>query len=95
MSEFIIDLFTNPRINRKNAQLIITSHDINLMNEDKLRRDQVWITSKNEKGESELYSLADFEGVRENTPFAKWYMANKFGGLPNIRHIEDLFGDEA
>ena len=75
--------------------MIITSHDINLMNEDKLRRDQVWITSKNEKGESELYSLADFEGVRENTPFAKWYMANKFGGLPNIRHIEDLFGDEA
>ena len=95
LSEFIIDLFTSPRSNRKNAQLIITSHEINLMNEDRLRRDQVWSTSKNEKGESELYSLADFEGVRENTPFAKWYMANKFGGLPNIRHIEDLFGDEA
>lgn len=93
LSEFILELFNNPRINKKNAQLITTTHDINLMNEDRLRRDQVWFTSKADDGASELYSLSDFDGVREDTPFAKWYLANKFGAVPNIDSIEDLFDE--
>lgn len=93
LSELILDLFNNPHINKKNAQLITTTHDINLMNEDKLRRDQVWFTSKADDGASELYSLSDFEGVREDTPFARWYLANKFGAIPNIKSIENLFDE--
>ena len=93
LSDFILQLFTNPRINKKNAQLIFTTHDINLLNEDKVRRDQVWFTSKNNYGESELYSLADFNGVREDTPFAKWYLANKFGAVPEIGSFEEYFNE--
>lgn len=93
LSDFILQLFTNPRINKKNAQLIFTTHDINLLNEDKIRRDQVWFTSKNKFGESELYSLSDFNGVREDTPFAKWYLANKFGAVPEISTLEDIFNE--
>lgn len=94
ISSFILDLYRNERINKKNAQLILTTHDINLLNEDCLRRDQVWFTEKSDKGISELYSLSDFEGVREDTAFAKWYMANKFGAIPTIRLLEKLFTDE-
>ena len=93
LSDFILQLFTNPRINKKNAQLIFTTHDINLLDEDKIRRDQVWFTSKNQYGESEIYSLADFNGVREDTPFAKWYIANKFGAVPEISNFEDFFNE--
>lgn len=93
LSDFILQLFTNPRINKKNAQLIFTTHDINLLNEDKIRRDQVWFTSKNSYGESELYSLSDFNGVREDTPFAKWYLANKFGAVPEIASFEEYFNE--
>lgn len=94
ISSFILDIYRNKRINKKNAQLILTTHDINLLNEDFLRKDQVWFTGKSDKGVSELYSLSDFEGVREDTAFAKWYMANKFGAVPTIKSLEKLFADE-
>lgn len=94
ISSFILDIYRNKRINKKNAQLILTTHDINLLNEDCLRKDQVWFTEKSDKGVSELYSLSDFEGVREDTAFAKWYMANKFGAVPTIKSLEKLFADE-
>ena len=91
ISSFILDIFRDKEINKKNAQLILTTHDINLLNEDKLRRDQIWFTEKSERGTSDLYSLSDFSGVREDTPFAKWYMANKFGAVPSIKPLQKLF----
>ncbi len=93
LTSFLVDLYRNRRINKNNAQLIITTHDINLLDERCIRRDQVWFTEKSEDGSSELFSLSDFEGVREDTPFARWYMANKFGGVPRIDSLEKLFTD--
>ena len=43
---------------------------------------------------SELYSIKDFDGVREGIPFDKWYYNGKFGGEPKIKEIEFIFGDE-
>ena len=93
ISDFIIKMFTSERINPKNAQLVIVTHDVTLMNEEQIRRDQVWFTQKNDQGISELFALSDFEGVRENTPFAKWYLASKFGAVPTIESIETLFNE--
>lgn len=93
ISDFIIKMFTSEKINPKNAQLVIVTHDVTLMNEERIRRDQVWFAQKNDNGASELFSLSDFEGVRENTPFAKWYLASKFGAVPTIDRIEKLFNE--
>jgi hypothetical protein len=48
------------------------------------RSDQIWFTQKNEFGETELFSAQDFEGVREEMPFEKWYLAGKFGAIPTL-----------
>jgi hypothetical protein len=37
--------------------------------------------------------MQDFDKVREDTPFEKWYLAGKFGGLPDIKELEFIFGD--
>ena len=87
----LIGLFKNKKVNRNNAQLILTTHNVNLMDEKELRRDQVWFIQKNNSGKSELFSLADFTDVDENTPFANWYMANRFGATPNIDGLEKVF----
>jgi hypothetical protein len=71
ITQLIVDIFRNQRINRYNAQLIFTTHDVNLLDQNTIRKDQVWFTSKDEQGVSELFSLSDFEDVREDTPFAK------------------------
>lgn len=94
ISDFIIKMFTSERINPRHAQLVIVTHDVTLMDEERIRRDQVWFTQKNGDGVSELFSLSDFEGVREITPFAKWYLASKFGAVPTIESIENLFNDQ-
>ena len=91
LAKILIRLFQNKRINSKNAQLIFTTHDTNLLDRTLFRKDQVWFTEKNNFGVTELYSLQDFSEVKEDTPFDKWYLAGKFGGLPNLKSIESLF----
>ena len=91
LTKLIVMLFHSPKINPKQAQLIFSSHDVTLLDKDLVRRDQVWITEKNEKGISDLYSLQDFEGLREDTAFEKWYLSGKFGGLPKLKSIDSIF----
>ncbi len=92
ISRFIISLFNNPKINKKNAQLIAATHDVTLLSEEnKLRRDQIWIVEKNEQGASQMVSLADMKGIRGNVPFEKWYLSGRFGGVPNIESLQFEF----
>ena len=72
-------------------QLFIATHDTNLLSPELFRRDQIWFVQKNECGCSELFSLADFTDVDENTPFSNWYLANRFGATPYISGLEKVF----
>lgn len=90
ITKMIIMLFQDKEINKNNAQLIFTTHDISLLDKDLIRKDQVWITEKNERGETDLYSLQDFESLREDTSFDKWYLSGKFGGVPQIKSLKGL-----
>lgn len=94
ITQLIVDIFRNERINRNNAQLIFTTHDVNLLDQNTIRKDQVWFTEKDEYGVSEMFSLSDFEDVREDTLFAKWYLNNKFGGVPSLQSLEKLFVED-
>lgn len=86
----LIQLFQNGRSNPKNAQLIFTTHDTTIVSENIMRADQIWFTQKNEYGESELYSAQDFEDMKINVPFEKWYRAGRFGALPNSQKLFNL-----
>lgn len=71
----------------KNAQLIITTHDTNLLRGELLRRDQIWFTEKNEFGVSDLYSLVEYKinqanAVRNDATFHKDYLLGKYGAIP-------------
>ncbi|MFM9950995.1 MAG: AAA family ATPase [Saprospiraceae bacterium] len=92
--KFLLKLFSHPLSNPKNAQLIFATHEVTLLDRDMFRTDQIWFAEKNQYGETELYSAQDFDGVREDVPFDKWYLAGKFGGLPKIEDIESIFDHE-
>ncbi|HRD82065.1 MAG TPA: ATP-binding protein [Saprospiraceae bacterium] len=91
LAKFLVMLFTNPQSNPGKAQLIFATHEVTLLDRNFFRTDQIWFAEKNKLGETELYSAQDFDGVREDVPFDKWYMAGKFGGLPNLQDIETIF----
>lgn len=72
---------------RNNSQLIFTTHETFILNRD-FRSDQIWFAQKNQFGETELFSAQDFEGVREDIPFEKWYLGGKFGAIPYVENAK-------
>ena len=93
MCRFIISLFNHPKTNTNNSQLIFATHETTLLDKSNFRKDQIWITSKDEFGVTKLYSVHDLgiEGIRDDIPFDKWYMSGKFGGLPKIKEMDIIF----
>ncbi len=86
----VVSLFNSSATNPKNAQLVCTAHDTNLLKSKLFRRDQVWFTQKDYYGASKLYSLAEYK-VRNTAPFEKEYMMGKYGGTPIVGQFERLF----
>lgn len=86
---YLLKLFNSKEGNKKDAQLAFTTHDISLLDEDLLRRDQVWFTQKDRTGATELFSLADL-GERSNLNFAKRYLEGRYGALPYIKELETI-----
>jgi AAA15 family ATPase/GTPase len=84
LSSFLVRLFHNPMTNSKNAQIIFSTHEVLLLDKNTFRKDQIWFTEKDKTGATELFSANDFDGVRDDMPFDKWYLAGKFGGTPHI-----------
>lgn len=89
--KYIVELFNDPEINKKNAQLIFNTHDTNLLDLDLLRRDQIWFTEKNpDTGESSLYALDDFS-VRKSENIEKGYLLGRYGAIPFLINNFDDF----
>lgn len=78
---FIISMFNSIDNNKNNSQLICNTHDVMLLQEN-IRRDQIWFVEKNKYGESKLYSLSDFTGVRKTDSILKKYLLGVFGAIP-------------
>jgi uncharacterized protein len=81
----IVELFNSKEHNKKNAQLIFVTHDVNLLDSSLLRRDQIYFAEKNAAGETSLYSLINVGGVRNDASYEKDYMKGKYGALPYLR----------
>jgi len=84
---FIIELFHNPKLNKNNAQLIFTTHDGSILDNNLLRRDQVWFVEKDKQQSTKLYPLTDFK-PRPNESFQKGYLEGRYGGLPFISELD-------
>ncbi|SFV59667.1 abortive infection protein, putative [hydrothermal vent metagenome] len=90
LTKHLIKLFHNKEVNKYNAQLIFATHDTNLLHKSMFRRDQIWMSEKDNYGATTLYSLAQFKNVRKKEDFEKRYMQGKYGAIP---YLED-FGFE-
>ncbi|HKM01748.1 MAG TPA: ATP-binding protein [Sedimentibacter sp.] len=91
LAEFILNVVYAS----KNAQLLFTSHNTNLIDVKKLRRDQICFTNKKEDASTEFYSLFDFKDFRENMDAEKGYLQGRFDAVPytlsSIEAIKKLF----
>lgn len=65
------------------SQLLVTTHDINLLNEDFIRRDEIWFTEKNAEGETELKRLTSLGMSKKLSPYNA-YKQGKLIDLPFV-----------
>lgn len=66
---------------QKNIQLIVTTHESRLLDFDLLRRDEIWFVDKGKDGESEIYSLEEYN-TRFDQKIDKAYLEGRYGGVP-------------
>lgn len=66
------------------AQLLFTTHDVLLMDQDIVRRDEMWITERTESGKSTLTSFSEFKDVRYDKDIRKSYLQGRLGGIPRV-----------
>ena len=83
--EWILGLFLSPYENKKGAQLIFNTHDVGLLDQNIVRRDQIWFTSKDwNTYEATMTRLSDYKGVRKDLDIRKAYLNGTFGAKPFI-----------
>ncbi|WP_252179299.1 ATP-binding protein [Endozoicomonas sp. 4G] len=89
IAELIIKLFNDPTVNVNNAQLVFTTHDISLMSQDILRKDQVYLSGKNHGSGTEYLCIEQFDNsLKDSSPFSKWYNEGRLGGIPEFNYKE-------
>jgi uncharacterized protein len=82
MLEPILDLFANPKSNPHHAQLIFTSHALEVLN--LLHKSQVMLVKKDEHCESSACRLDQVEGIRNDDNLYAKYMAGAYSAIPNL-----------
>lgn len=84
LTKALVEMFQDKQTNKNGAQLIFNTHEINLLDLDLLRRDQIYFVEKNYKtATSDLYSLDEFS-PRNNENINKGYMLGRYGAVPFI-----------
>lgn len=80
LADFILDLIHAS----EGSQLLFSSHNTNLIDVKRLRRDQIVFVNKSEDGATEVYSLYDFKDFRENMDAEKGYIQGRFDAVPYV-----------
>ncbi|MCB0728833.1 MAG: ATP-binding protein [Ignavibacteriae bacterium] len=95
LTKFLIEIFQSKNTNKKNSQLIFSTHDTTVLDYRLFRRDQIWFTEKDKYGATTLYSLIEFKNsnLRQDTPIEKWYLSGRFGALPIFNDLNLLEQD--
>lgn len=92
--QYIIELYKDKEINKKGAQLIITSHDLTTMTKDVFRRDEILFAAKDRENSSDIYSLYEIRDtngkhISTKTAYNKQYMEGRYGADPYLQRILD------
>ncbi|HZJ90412.1 MAG TPA: ATP-binding protein [Oscillospiraceae bacterium] len=85
LAQELLNFFLDQRRPDSRTQLIISSHDLNLLNREMFRSDELWITERLSDGSSTLIPLSDFKALQEDeVDYRQLYLEGRLGGIPNL-----------
>lgn len=82
---FLVDMFHRPEWNERHAQLIFTTHDTSILDQDLLRRDQIWFCERDADQATRLFPLTDFHPRKGVDNLERSYLAGRYGAVPYVR----------
>jgi hypothetical protein len=66
------------------SQLLLTTHDVLLMDKELLRHDEMWVTERDTAGASTLFSFSEYKDAAQDKDIRKSYLQGRLGGIPHI-----------
>lgn len=78
----VMDWFRSEETNPYNAQLLVTSHNVGLL--DDLQKEEVFIVEKTRDGATRVHGAQDVRGLRRDARLYPKYRAGVLGGIPKI-----------
>jgi AAA15 family ATPase/GTPase len=89
--KFLVSLFHSKTKNQSGAQLIFSTHETNILDQDIFRRDQIWFCERSEVQDTRLFPLTDFSPRKKTENLEQAYLSGRYGALPYIRNITQNF----
>ena len=82
LTAYLIGLFENPHQNIEGGQILFSFHNTALM--EILQPNQLWFTEKNDQGQTEIFSAADFTDIKDiqQRNLEELYRIGRFGAKP-------------
>lgn len=71
------------------GQLIFTTHESNLLDQQIFRSDEIWFTEKQSSGSTTLYPLSEFK-EHHTKDIRKGYLNGRYGAIPFMGNLKDL-----
>lgn len=87
---FLVELFHSDETNPNNAQLVFTTHETSILNQEVFRRDQVWFCEKNDHRSTILFPLTDFSPRKDRENLEMSYLAGRYGALPYMHKLKTV-----
>ena len=73
-------------------QLIFTTHDVQLMDQSLIRKDEIWVAQRGADGASHIIAFSDYIDVRKDKDVRKSYLEGRMEGVPVLSPL--IIGDE-
>ena len=72
-----------------NGQIVFTTHETCLLDQDILRTDEIWFAQKDKSGSTDLYSLSDYN-VHATANVENGYLNGRYGAIPFLDDLKTL-----
>jgi AAA15 family ATPase/GTPase len=65
-------------------QIIFTTHDLLLMDQELMRRDEMFAVERDNLGASSITPINEYRGLRSDKIILKSYLQGRLGGIPRL-----------
>jgi len=84
LTKELLKMYLDSCGSKSRSQLILSTHDVVLMDSKIFRCDEMWVTERNFDGSSTLYSFNEYKDIWKEKNIQKKYLDGRFGGIPRF-----------